>query len=203
VLATQITDHVDQALGRLLQQYVDRPNFAALITSLVSPLQDLENAIYGIDAARQITNPDIEGVQIDGIGQIVGRARNGLSDAEYLLFIFGQIGVNNSDSTINTASNILALIYNSQWVQEQDLPPAALALQVAGTIEADFLATVAAMVQQSLGAAIELDWIAQYDPTLAFAFDGGTEPALGFGDANDPQMDNGGFADVVWRNTVT
>lgn len=186
MLATEITNHVQQALARLMQQYKGLPNLTAFITALVDQVQDLEDALFSLNDGRQLYNGNAQGAQLDGIGDIVGIKRNGLSDAEYLVFILGTIAENNSDTTLSIILSILTLLLDTQTVLLFELFPAGIAFQVQGaTLDSALWPVVANIVQSSLGAAIELCFISQFDAN-SFAFDGGPFPGLGFDDLTDP-----------------
>src|SRR5262249_42034837 len=65
------------ALDRLCQYAKDKPNIAALLSALVAPAQDVEDAFQDLLTKRGIETG--EGVQLDVVGKIVGQKRNGLS----------------------------------------------------------------------------------------------------------------------------
>jgi hypothetical protein len=198
MLAVEITNHVELALARLLTQYQDQPNFAALLTVLVQEIQNIESqALYPLDAARQIFNA--VGQQLDYLGTIVGISRNGLSDAEYLLFIYGTIASNNSDSTIPSVLNIIINLFQAQVLLLQEIYPAGISVQVIGTALDPSLYPVAIeLVKNALGAGIDLIFIGGTANTNVFRFDGmGVNPLKsGFGDLNDPTI-GGGFVGLI------
>ncbi len=90
-------DHVARGLARMLQQYKGKPFFAALLKSYLSRIQELENAAWEVILYRRLG--DAEGIQLDYLGSIIGRGRNNLSDADYLVAIKGQIRINRSCGT--------------------------------------------------------------------------------------------------------
>lgn len=202
MLAPLINNHVQQALARLLQQYKQRPLLAALITSLVVQIQDLENAIFALDAGRQLwngTNTPAVGMQLDEIGTIVGISRNGLDDATYLLFIFGKIAENFSDTTTSTILNVIGYVFQAQQVIVQDIYPAGISVQVIGTpISPSLYLTAANLVQQSLGAGINLVFVGGSPSQNVFRFDGpGIVGAInGYSDLNNPSI-GGDFVGLI------
>lgn len=92
------------ALGKLLHQYQGDPYFAGLLTSYTNRIQELEDAIWEVIYNRLLENAI--GVQLDQIGKLVGRGRNGYSDSDYLIAIRGQIRINRS---CGTPEDILAI----------------------------------------------------------------------------------------------
>lgn len=201
MLAQQITNHVQQALARLLQQYQGRTFVTGLYTALIDQIQDLENAIYELDAGRQLwngTNSPAVGEQLDQLGTIIGIQRNGLSDAEYLLFLFGKIAENFSDTTIPTILNVVAYLFQAQTVQITELYPAGIGLSVIGTPIPPSLYPVAkALVQAALGAGIQLVFAAASPNTNVFRmYAPGEGSDNGFGDVNNPNI-GGGFIGLI------
>lgn len=197
MLTTKITTHVIDCLNRLMEQYKNQPNFAAILTAFVDQIQDLENAIFDLDAGRQLYNA--VGVQLDQLGTLVGISRNGLDDAQYLLFILGKIGENFSDGTISRTTAIYQILLNATQAMEQDLYPAGAGFAAGGTIDQSLVGIVWNMVQQSLGAGIRLEFLETFDPNEAFAFDGDPAHTLGWGDATDASV-GGKFATLLDPN---
>ncbi|NIQ92439.1 MAG: hypothetical protein GWN93_27040 [Deltaproteobacteria bacterium] len=114
----KITDHEAQALGRLITQFKESTKLKGVISSFVSGQQDLEDVFCDVDVSRQL---DVAtGQQLDNIGEIVGRARGGLSDEKYRLQLYGQIGINVSKGTpedLISIFNILTGFSQSQYSQ--------------------------------------------------------------------------------------
>jgi predicted DNA-binding protein len=191
MLVTRITTHVQDGLDRLSQQYKDRPRILAIHTAIYEQIQDLEDAIFAIDAGRQLWNgsscPAI-GQQLDNIGTIVGIDRNGLSDAEYLLFIFGKIAENFSDTTLLSISTVIGYIFQADQVIMQELPPAGMLLEAFGSnISEDLYVFAKNLVKASMGGGIELVFASASPDEDIFSFDGpNTNETNGFSDVNDP-----------------
>lgn len=200
---TQITDHVQQALDRLLQQYKGRPRMQGLITALVNQIQDLENAIFPVGTETLLFNGQnyiAKGAQLDGIGELVNVARNGLGDDEYLILILGTIGVNFSDTTGDTMTGIIKELTQAQDVTVFDHYPAGYGVQVqAPSVPSGLWALIASLIQGALGAAIELCYIDQYDPSDSFNFSGGKVAGQGFANYSTVGGGGGNFCQPLWR----
>ena len=95
-------EHKTQAAARRMIQYLDKPRFRALLCVYVSQIQDAEDA--GWQLATERTIDAAVGVQLDGLGDIVGQPRQGLSDDDYRPLIRARIKANNSEGT---APNII------------------------------------------------------------------------------------------------
>ena len=201
MLVTQIDSHVADALNRLLEQYKGRPGIAGLYSSIVEQIQLLENSIFALDAGRQLWNgtdtPAI-GAQLDTIGLIVGISRNGLSDAEYLLFIFGKIASNFSDTTVPTILNVIGYLFQAPTVLIQEVYPAGILVEVIGSpLDPSLYPIAVSLVQAALGAGIQLVFIAASPQTDVFRFYAAGETTQnGFGDLTNPSI-GGGFIGLI------
>ena len=128
------------------------------ITALYEQIQELEDSIYNLDSGRQLWNgvesPSM-GQQLDNIGTIVGISRNGLSDAQYLLFIFGKIAENFSDSTLDSITSVVGYLFQADQIIVQELPPAGLLVEAFGSNIPDSLFSFAKnLVKAAMGAGI-------------------------------------------------
>lgn len=191
MLATRITDHVQAALGRLMQQYRGRVRMEGTVTALVQQVQDLEDAIFSLNAGRQFYNGTAVGQQLDNVGELVGIKRNGLTDAEYLLFIFGKIASDYSDSTVSAVLNVVGYLFQAEIVLIQEVYPAGLCVEAIGTpLDPSLYSTAVALVRGAVGAGIGLVFVGGSASTHVFRFDGPTiDGAInGFGDLNDPSV---------------
>jgi hypothetical protein len=210
MLATIISNHVQQALQRLIQQYVGLPRLSGLLTAIVDQIQDLENAAYDTNETRQLYNGSIYpavGAQLDGIGQIVGIARNGQSDAEYLTLILGKIGENFSDTTQNQLMNIVRTVFqaSSVFVQTPNTPgspghQATVGFGVGSPqVDPSLYPLIEQIIENSIGAGIALMYLISFSEAnpLAFSMAGPQAWVGGFSDALNPQA-----SDPVWSSAI-
>jgi hypothetical protein len=201
MLATQITTHVQDALARLLQQYQGRVRIAGVYTAFIQQIQDLEDAIYALDAGRQLwngTSTPAVGAQLDGIGTLVGIDRNGLSDQEYILFIFGKIAENFSDSTVSAVLAVIGYVFQAELVLIEEIYPAGLYIVILNPAVPQSLFTVAGnLVQNAIGAGIRLVLV-ESDTLATFRYAGaGVDGATnGYADVNTPGT-GGVYAGVI------
>lgn len=110
-----IKDHEQQAYGRLLEQFKDKPNVMALLKGWMKGVQTTEDSLFDLLNNRSIQTAI--GVQLDNIGKLVGAKRKGRSDESYREFIQLQILINNSEGTPNDILEILSLITNAGIVK--------------------------------------------------------------------------------------
>lgn len=201
MLATKINNHVQAALARLLQQYKGQPRIEAMISSFVEQIQDIENAMFDLDAGRQIANA--VGAQLDGIGEIVGFPRNGLDDMTYLVFLYGKIGENTSDTTKDKIINIALLVFISNFVLMDEIPPAAVGLEIGSPgLDPSLFVLATELVAKSLGGGIGLGFLATYDSDDNFSYLEAPDGGDGYADLSIP--DSGGtLATLVYNNMST
>jgi hypothetical protein len=94
---THKTDYIAEAISLLLSQYRSSPNFLAILTALVEPLQDLEDDIAALLAQRVVTAA--EGAQLDVLGKLVGQERAGRNDVDYQEWVLARVQANASQGT--------------------------------------------------------------------------------------------------------
>ena len=179
MIVTQIQTHVADATARLLHQY-KLPGILGLFAALVAPFQQLENAAFAVDSQQQLANA--QGAQLDGIGNLVGAQRNGMTDAQYLAVIRGTIAENNSDSTTPTILRFLAEITGAQnvWLglpttasTSPSPPRASVQVGLGGsTLASNLYPLLVSLLGNALGAGIAVSDVVTYPAAGAFALDG-------------------------------
>lgn len=93
----QINDHADQGVAKFLEQFKDKAALDGLARSYLNRVQELEDAIWEVILIRGVDFS--EGVNLDALGQIVGRPRLGLGDVDYRVALRAQIRINRSSGT--------------------------------------------------------------------------------------------------------
>lgn len=201
----QISTHVQDALDRLMEQYRNKPRISAILTSLVDQIQDLEDVVFEVRDGTMLFNgttyPAI-GAQLDQIGEIVGQKRNGLEDAQYLLFILGKIAANYSDASLPTILKIIKIIYQPESVFIRNVYPNAIAYSLGNpALDPLFFNLARTLIQGALGQTVDISYIATHDPDDAFRFTYRGGPLIGGGFADKSVPGSGGkFADSIYTN---
>ena len=122
--------HVERGTDKLLS-VLRKPRVEALLASRLRMWQRIENAAWEVAFALNIDSGF--GIILDRIGKIVGRGRNGLSDAAYKIGLLAQIRINRSNGNPIDFSDVASLIgidvslFNighSNFLIELSLPPA-------------------------------------------------------------------------------
>jgi hypothetical protein len=131
VTIAQKTTYVSET-ETLLTEMMRKPNIMGMLASFSQQVQDLENAIFAVLNGRDINNA--EGVQLDGLGALVGEPRNGRDDTTYRLRIRARIKLNVSSGTPNEILELFALLIDSgQTAKLVEKPPASFNLTIGGT----------------------------------------------------------------------
>ncbi len=167
---SEITDHADRALARLLEQYKGRSKLANVLDVFSDQVQELETAFFQLLEERAIETG--EGSQLDTIGEIVGQARNGLDDATYRLYLRVRIKTNLSSGLSEQLITIVSLLVgDTVTVHLSDEPPAGISISLEDDDVSDDTATVVlyfAKLAKSAGVRLVLIWNPDSD---MFAFD--------------------------------
>jgi uncharacterized phage protein gp47/JayE len=191
----EILDHADRAKSAMLSQFADSTNLKVIVDSLAAQLQELETTIQDVLSKRM--NIDLaDGVTLDQIGSIVGRKRNGFSDADYRDLLRLQIAINNSKGNPEPISSTIKNITGSSFIQTQEQFPAGVDFIVGDSnINPDLLPLIEEVA--SAGVNVNIYAINSFDDDV-FAFEGYPEDiyALGFGDVDDPLL-GGKFSSLV------
>ncbi len=191
---SQITDHVDQALDRLVYQFKDKTLISGLITSFVEQNQTLENVFDELFTNRILENA--MGQQLDNLGTIVGQERNGENDDDYRIALQAKIGENNSKGTPESLIAVFNLLTGSTFSQVLPAYPAEVGIFANVDLSDLDTAAIFEVCQRVIPGGVRLYGIGSYNVddsgTAAFGFEGDAN-AAGFGDANDSTV-GGAFA---------
>lgn len=209
---SRITDHVEQALARLAQQYKDKPLIAGMIEALADQFQDLDDAAWQLATECYLyTDAEIgggatvyyeaEGEQLDVLGVILGEAREALSDADYRLTLRAKVKLNHSSGT---TENLLAIFHAliptlalGEVITVTTWPPAYVTLTVPVVITAAEALIYRRFLREGRAAGVQglLLWQESADANTLILSDAAVYPEFdtntGLGDATDP--DAGGY----------
>lgn len=105
---TKKTTHVIEGLANLVDQFKNKPRLAALVTSFLTQIQELEDALAQIET--DTTTTTAVGQQLDNLGAIVGEARLGRSDLQYDTAIQVRRLLNVSEGTIEDVHGLIQAV---------------------------------------------------------------------------------------------
>lgn len=203
---TKITNHVSLALARMLYQYrilpatytlplaitggtIETSVLGAIIAALVDQVQGIENELFAIDNGRMYFNGTTfpaEGEQLDGIGDILGIARNGLEDSVYRLFLAAKVAQNNSSGTTEDIIYLVRLLFQAPLIQMFDAYPGEVNFHLTSAVlDESLYSTAEEMVRNALPAGVLLGGISVTSAPSVFMFRDKDGPNVGggFGDA--------------------
>jgi len=123
------TQHVEEGLVLLLEQYKNKEKLEALLTAFLAPFQDLETLSF--DIYNNFLLDNAVGEQLDFLGATVKEGRRERNDDVYRLYIKARIAVNRSNGRVPELLNILRIVSadsDTYWLRE--LPRASMILHV-------------------------------------------------------------------------
>lgn len=106
---------VQEGKDKLITQYYRSENIEKVLEIGLDLLQDAETIAHSLYENRTIENA--VGVQLDGVGAIVGQPRNGLDDSFYRTQIKAKIAENNSEGTREEIINLAKLLVEDATIQ--------------------------------------------------------------------------------------
>jgi hypothetical protein len=151
-----VADHEDRALARVLQQFRGLETLEALLSLPGARAQELEDSFYDLISGRELETA--EGEQLDGIGALVGQARECIDDATYRIRIQARIAINRSSGTVPELLHITQLLAGEDAVVTltQDFP-AAVSILATGTVaNAD---EIGRAIDQAKAAGVRVVWM--------------------------------------------
>lgn len=88
-------NHASEGAALLTDHYKSKPVITGILKSLMASVQEIEGVLWDVIESHYLATPPV-GDQLDQIGTVVGEARNGLDDADYLELVRLKIRVNRS-----------------------------------------------------------------------------------------------------------
>lgn len=197
-MTTLITNHIEAGKERLREQYKNIPEILALIDSFVGGLQELENSIFDLFTSRTITLG--VGYQLDQLGVLLDRSRNGRSDEDYRIILLAKIAQNISRGTPEDVIGVFKLLSKSNKVQLGDGKKGEIYLLADHVLTQDEINFLLSEMNFVDSAGVRIHGIGRFDPDDSFAFNG-SDLARGFGSIYDVNK-GGKFATLVLGNEI-
>ncbi len=171
-------DHVVSGLGKLISQYSDSENVKFLLQTFLEELQELEDVNSELLVQDSIATAT--GVQLDGIGEHLGRRREGLSDTDYRKILNTQKILNAGEGQYSTALQMWRAVLESPTATLEEEFPAGVALY--SDVGAPTLTQLDTFIK-ALPITVTASIIASFSGADAFCFEGGV--GAGFGTTGD------------------
>lgn len=190
VLETLITNYCELAEDRLVEQFEDKPNLKKYLCVLISVLQELEFVFTELNTLRKLGTAT--GVQLDGLGDIVGVSRSGATDEVYRQLIAFQAGINTSSGEPESIIALAKTLTQSTNVKYTPSFPAGFTLTVDGPLVNTN--TVRAL-EQSVPAGVQVTVTSSFlsGDVFTFAPDSGTVDLPNSAGFSEPTVvDSGG-----------
>lgn len=168
-------NYCTRAKDRLLWQFKNKTNIEKYLCVFAEEFQELETTFQNLQTFRKLSTA--EGVQLDGLGEIVGVERKGLSDTDYRTAIQTQAILNSSNGEPESIREAVTAITDSAVVNLTELPPATLRILFDGlTIPSD----LRAQIESYAAAGVQLVILATYgEDAFSFESDPGETPLVG------------------------
>lgn len=173
-----MVDHVTSGLGKLISQYSDSPNVRFLLQTFLEELQEIEDV--NTELLLQDNIATAEGVQLDGIGEHLGKRREGLSDVDYREVLNIQKVLNAGEGQFSTALQMWQVLTGSSTATMEEEFPAGVKLY--SDVGAPTLQTIQ-LFTQTLPITVTASITSSFSANPAFCFDGGS--GEGFGTTED------------------
>jgi hypothetical protein len=127
------SNHRDEALRQLAQQFQGKPRLQALLEAFLTQVQALEDALFSVLEETPISTA--VGAQLDGLGSIVGEAREGRADPDYRIAILARIRINLSSGTPEDIIALIRAVLGPVTVKLTEYFPADFIAEVLGPID--------------------------------------------------------------------
>lgn len=196
---TELTKKItftSEALANLIEFFKGQPKLAAFISAFTDQSQDVEDGSFEV-LFDSIIETAI-GVQLDGIGVIVGRARGGLTDDLYRVRLQAQILLNKSSGTLDEILTIVVLLEAAPITAVEESFPASFTIEIID-IQGN-PAQLAAIIAEARSAAVNGDLHYSLSPVgelFTFATGDTPEADSSKGFANDAGTTGGKYADAL------
>lgn len=192
IVFTDTTPYTTQkGISRLAYQFYDTPILNAFLEAFIAEWDELRISEEKLLNLRELDSA--EGVQLNGIGQIVGVDRpQGLSDSDYYLLIKTKIAINSTNMTVDSTLDIFQFIFNADQVSYQLPSNLSPIYTISGNITS-IQSFVFDLLPSTLGVNVTYVATGPVEETFSFFND---PTGKGFGTTTDPEL-GGNFATII------
>lgn len=192
----EIINHSEEAVGKLLSQYQNAPNFLGFLDSFLNELNELETEF---DLFKNILSLGAaEGKNLDLWGSILNAPTRPLDDETFRALLYGLIGAYYSSGTAADIKSVLSnLVTPTEAITIKDHQDGSFSVEVIGSTEFIAVEFASSIVDIAKCAGIIFNGITHldslYEPYFSFEGDTGAE-ASGFSVIGG---DDGGFYGIL------
>lgn len=176
----QITDHVQQADKRFVEQY-KQSDIKKVTKIYAEMIQDLENVFWDLKQKR-LALSSAQGKQLDNFGTIIDQAREGLVDSLYRTLITIKIAQINSDATPEDVIGIFSLFMNADEIIYYESYPASFNLIAVNPNPIGDTSLLSEAIRQAKAPGVGYSLISTPEEYVGFV---GDNDALGLGTLTD------------------
>lgn len=188
------TTHTSEALANFVEQFKGKVSLAAFLSAFADQIQDAENGSFELIDERTLAGS--VGVQLDGLGSIIGADRDGLADDAYRIRLEVQILINSSSGALEEILEILSLL-ESPPIEIEELDPATIITTIFDIVTSAVELALIIAASRSAAVRSDLHYSLSPEPELfRFASGDTTESSSTQGFGNDAATTGGKFADA-------
>ena len=191
----QITNHIEQTLNRVLEQYKESPRLLFMLSTAAAEVQVLEDTLINMINNTWINTA--EGEQLNQLGLLLNVTRGGFSDAIYRTRLKAAIVRYTSSGKPEQVISAIKLLSQANQIIVEELYPAEIRVTAIGAVSpAGTLEELKAGIKGSMAAGVSFSALVISSST-PFVFDGDPYPTgAGFGDVFDANV-GGNFAELL------
>jgi len=170
-----ISDYISRGVARLIEQFKRKPNIEKYLEVFLEEIQEVEYVMNDMLVLRQLQNA--AGVNLDGLGEIVGLTRDGRSDSAYRNEIIFQAAFNFNCGQPDFVIDFIKHVTSSSNVVYNEMYPATVYMQITSAILNIQLAN---NIKDIMPAGVQLEITTSYEELNVFQFlddDGSSNPA--------------------------
>lgn len=161
-----INDHGARARSLLIEQFKKRPKINSIVEATAKSIQELEYTFVDLFTFRNLDKA--YGAQLDGLGELVGKARDGLNDTEYREAIRFQIFINISSGTPETLVETLKFVTQATRIRIWEIMDATIQMFTNGSFIPNNMVT---LLEKVAPAGVNIEYVSSSLNTLPFSFD--------------------------------
>jgi hypothetical protein len=116
------TDHVEDGISKLLEQYKGKPRIAALLSSYLRRVQELDDAAWDVLVSRLIDTAVNE--QLTVLSRLVGEPVRLADDERQRVLVRARIAVNRSSGHGDDILRVAGLLFDREFELTEHFPAA-------------------------------------------------------------------------------